>query len=337
LSACLALILGLATSAGSAEPDDDRAKEQFRSEDYTVTWGTPAAYEPDAELEVGDGNGHGGTLGWLRFLPGKDGVEVLSIQFDEGRHPYESKWPPDRAPVVVKRALLTPDAYAALVRQLAVVNAAKLTPVEREGITSSSNSFWVNARLTTNEKTLLELSWAGYEGSGTEPDFAKPRAAVRLARETVNGLDFKEHALTDGDRAWASAKFSRDWTNFKGQQFHWWVRERYIETIGVVGDKAAFPVLSDILSADPPKGEPRTASNGRCVYYAINAVTRLTKRDVRDEPVDEMDIEQTRQRVLDLIKDEQSVHEFIELRHAEQRGAANGRARLVSGSSSSAL
>jgi len=130
-------------------------------------------------------------------------------------------------------------------------------------------------------------------------DFAKPRAAVRLAWEAVKGLDIKDHTLTDGERAWASAKFARDWKKFKGLEFHWWVRERYIETVGVVGDKAALPVLRDILAADPPWG----ASDGRCVYYAINAVTRLTKKDVRDKPVEEMDIEKTRQKVLDLIKD----------------------------------
>ena len=41
---------------------------------------------------------------------------------------------------------------------------------------------------------------------------------------------------------------------------------------------------------------------GRCVYYAINAVTRLTKQDVRDKLVEEMDVEKTRQRVLEMLR-----------------------------------
>jgi hypothetical protein len=82
------------------------------------------------------------------------------------------------------------------------------------------------------------------------------------------------------------------------------VRERYIETVGVVGDKAALPVLRDILATDPPKGKRRDASDGRCVYLAINAVTRLTKTDVRDKPVEEMDIEKTRRKVLDLLTEQ---------------------------------
>jgi hypothetical protein len=141
LSACFALIV--VCSANCAEPDDELAKKQLQSDNYTVIWGTAPAYEPDAEFEIGDGNGHGGTLDWIRFQPGKDGVDVFSIEFDEGWHPYESKWPPDRAPVAVKRARLKLDAYAALLRGLAVVDSAKLKPVERNRFTFSSNDFWV--------------------------------------------------------------------------------------------------------------------------------------------------------------------------------------------------
>jgi hypothetical protein len=296
-------VLVVFCSANRAEPGDDLAKKQLQSDNYTVTWGIATAFEPEAELEIGNGNGHGGTLGWIRFQPGKDGVDVLSIQLDEGWHPYESKWPPDRAPVAVKRARLQPGAYATLLRDLAVVDAAKLKPVERNGSTSSSNDFWVYARLTTGKKTLLELNWAGYEGSGAELEFAKPRAAVRLAQEAVKGLNFKDHALTAGERAWASGKFARDWKKFKGLDFHWWVRERYIQTVGVVGDEAALPVLREILATEPPKVTARESSDGRCVYYAINAVIRLTKKDVRDKLVEEMDIEKTRVKVLDLIAD----------------------------------
>jgi len=301
LPACFAL--AVICSANRAEPGDDRAKKQLQSDNYTVTWGEASTFEPQAELEIGDGNGHGGTLGWVRFQPGKDRVDVLSIQFDKGWHPYESKWPPDRAPVAVKQARLKPDAYAALLRDLAVVDSAKLKPVERNGFTTSSHDFWVYARLTTDKKTLIDLNWAGYEGNGHELEFAKPRAAVRLSREAIKGLDFEEHTLTDWERAWASDKFAHDWKKFKGLDFHWWVRERYIETVGVVGDEAALPVLREILAAQPPKGKPRESSDERCVYYAINAVTRLANKDVREKPVEEMDIEKTRLKVLDLIKD----------------------------------
>ena len=57
------------------------------------------------------------------------------------------------------------------------------------------------------------------------------------------------------------------------------------------------------VTVDPPKGKRRDVSDGRCIYYAINAVTRLTKTDVREKPVEEMDIEKTRFKVLELLKE----------------------------------
>lgn len=287
-------------SVSSAEPVDNPVKKQLQSESYAVTWEAAPAFDAEAVLEIGDGNGHGGTLGWVRFQPGKHGVEVLSIQFDKGWHPYKSKWPPDRAPVVVTSANMMPDRYALLLADLAVVDSAKLQPVERNGFisASSSNDFWVYARLTTDKDTLLDLNWAGYEGSRGELKFAKPRAAVRLAREAVRGLNFKDHSLTDGERSWASEKFARDWN---GLDLDWWVRERYIQTIGVVGDEAVLPLLREVLATEPLQGKPRESSDGRRVYYAINAVTALMKKDVRDRPIEEMDIEAVRLKVLDLI------------------------------------
>jgi hypothetical protein len=187
-----------------------------------------------------------------------------------------------------------------LLHDLAIVDSARLKAVERNAATFSSNDFWVHARLTTKKGTALEMNWAGYEGSVNEMDYAKPRAAVRLACEAVKGLNFDVHTLTDDERAWDSAKFARDWKKIEGLQFYWWVRERYIQAIGVVGDKAALAELRDILAAD----SSREVSDARSVYYAINAVTRLMKVDVRDNPVAEMDLETTRKKVLDLIKDD---------------------------------
>jgi hypothetical protein len=297
-------VLAAVTQEPGAQPSE-RAKKQLKSDNYTVVWENAPTYgSDDAELEIGYGTGHSGILGWLRFQPGKDGVEVLSVKLDSGRMPFESKWPPDRAPVTVRCASLKTDTYSVLLHDIALINAAKLKPVERNKDEFSTSNFWASARLTTSKKTLIDITWAGYYSSPDEVKFAKPQACKNLARETVEKLDFKDHTLTDPERAWASEKFARDWKQFKDLEFHWWVRERYIETIGVVGDKAAYPVLRDILATEPPKGKPREASDGRCVYHAINAVTRLTKKDVRDKPVEQMDIEKTRLKVLDLIKAE---------------------------------
>jgi hypothetical protein len=96
--------------------DNDHIRKQFKSDNYKVSWGTARNFDLKAELEIGYGNGHGFTLGWMRFQPGKDGVDVLSVKLDEGRNPYQSKWPPDLAPVAVEHVRMKSDAYAVLLR-----------------------------------------------------------------------------------------------------------------------------------------------------------------------------------------------------------------------------
>jgi hypothetical protein len=290
------------TLTGWTQSAVERVKRRFRSRYYTVTWGSPTTFVSDAELEIGGGYGHGGSLDWLRFRPGKDRVDVLTIQFDEGWHPYKSKWPPDRAPVTVEHAVMQTDAYAALLRDLAIVDSATLKPADDLAAGFSSGDFWVQARLVADKKALLDLEWAGYAVPQDEVKYAKAKAAVDVARVAVHWLNFQPHTLTDEERAWLSAKFVRDWKKFKDEEFHWWVRERYIETIGVVGDKTVLPSLRDILASAPPKAGKRDPSDERCVYLAINAATRLTKTDVRDKPVEEMDIEKMRRKVLDMLR-----------------------------------
>lgn len=273
---------------------EDKAHELLKSDNYSVTWGTVATYDPGAELEIGDGYGHGFNLNWMRFKPDAGGVDVLSIKLDEGKEQYNSKWPPDRFKVVITNSRLKPKEYSELLRQLAIVNSAKLISKTRNFATLTSSNFWVYARLASEKGTLLDLQWAGYQGSSEEVDYAKPKATVALANAAIKGLDFKDHALTVEERSWASAKFTRDWKKIKDLQFYWWVRERYIMLAGVVGDATAFPTIREILESDPKE---------RYVYYAINALTRLTGKDVRDKPVENMDIVKTRQKILELIQE----------------------------------
>lgn len=302
LSVCY--VLALVGPAFGDEPKNERVTKLFESENYSVSWGVIPVFAADAELEISDGNGHGNTLGWMWFKPGKDGVDVLAVKYNRGWKPYDSKYQPDTAPVTVKHARLKTDAYAELLKDLAVVEAAKLNPLTTGG-GHSTNDFWVSAQLTDGKKTLLDFDWVGYEADRHEIDYAKPRATVRLARQAVEKLDFKDHKLTEAERASASEKFARDWKRYKEKESHWWVKERSIITIGVVGDAAAFPTLREILESKPKKeldlfGKP---PKDRFGYYAINAVTRLTGKDVRDKPVEEMDVEKVRSKVLELIKD----------------------------------
>ena len=317
---CVCVVLPLLASAALAEPTDERVKNRFDSPNYAVTWGKVAAYDASAELEIGDGYGHGGTLGWLRFQPVADGVHVLSITLSEGRDPVWSKWPPDRVAVEVKRARMEREAYAGLLRDLALVDSARLTQLAsvRSGRwTSSSFDFWVYCRVTGNRKVLQDLDWSGYASSLDEARYAKPAVAVAIAREMTKTLEFAEHVLSDEERRWASAKFSRDMKKFREienvkdmELSYWWVRERYTMAIGVIGDPSSLPALREILQRAPAERHKydsdaidMSRSQDRKVYYAINAITRLTKKDVRPRPVEELDVEATRRKVLELLPD----------------------------------
>lgn len=273
--------------------DVDGVSKHLQSTNYTVTWNAAAKIDPNAELEIGTGSGHGFHLRWLRFRPTTDRVEILAIDLDEPREPYESKWPPDRVPASIKMAEMKPAEYAALLEQLAAVDAAELKPKKRKQDFASSSDFWAHARLAVGEKKLIDLEFAGYDRSSSEMEAAKPKAMRNIALLAIKTLKFKDHVLTKEDRAWASAKFTRDWKQFLEEEFHWWVRERSIRLIGVVGDDSALPALKEAMSRDP---------KDRCVYYAINAITRLTNKDLREGPVEQMDVEKTRERLFDFLK-----------------------------------
>jgi hypothetical protein len=277
------VVMAFTSSTFVVDPQADGVRELLKSDNYAVSWETARDFDPAAQLEIGDGVGHSPfTLRWMRFKPESGGVSILSIQMNE--KPFTSKWPTDDVAVMIKSSRISQARYAALLHDLAIIDAARLRAVREDSGISSAN-IWLHARLSANKKMVVELDWAGYLHGHTEMVRAKPQAAVAAARAAIESLDFKEHTLTPEERAWASAKFTRDWEKYKILETHWWVVFRAITMIAVVGDTSALPALRDILQGD---------SSDHAFYLAINAVTRLTKKDVRDRPVEEMDVGKTR-------------------------------------------
>jgi hypothetical protein len=260
-----------------------------------IEWADPPAWEGMPGLEIGDGSGHGFTLRWVRFKPGKDGVEVLQLKLVLGRVPYETKWPPDRAPLEVRRGTMDPAEYAGLLRVVATLGAATLKERPSGRSVGSSADFWVSARVASAEKELLEASWAGYRSSGMEHAYAQPRAIVEFADERVQAaVKLEEATLTAGERAWISGKVVRDWSRIdREKSFWWWVRERYLILAGVAGDASLLPFLKERIGGDPRSRE---------TYHAVNSATRLLGKDVRGTPVEEMDIEVVRPKLLQLLE-----------------------------------
>lgn len=280
----------------SQAPDD--VTDLLKSRAYSVTWNNPDIPDPQMTLEIGTGNGHGGTLHWLRFRPEQIHVEVLAISYDERGEQYRSKWPPDRVPLKVQRGLITKDAYSTLLTKIGWLKAAKLEPKKSKSSSFSSADFWVSVYGVWKTVPILDYDWASYDGSGEEPHFAVPRAIAGLAAKSVKSANAKEYEFTAADRAWASARFNRDWPKFEKSKTHWWVKYRYLSLIGVLGNEDVFPTLRKQLNAfDPQKSE-----TARTTYYTINAATRLTKTDVRTKPVEEMDLQENAAKVFELLR-----------------------------------
>ena len=191
--------VALAASAFGASPATSRVQEHFKSDAYTVTWREAQTIDSAAELDIGDGSGHGFTLDWLRFRPCKCNVEVLSVKLRVGGSPWQSKWPPDRATVAVTHAQMKPDADAAIACASWPLWTRQNSAVQQDSMTGSSEDFWVYARLTAKKRALVNLNWAGYRNSYDEIKFAKPQAAVAVAREAVTRLDCGR-AWPDGRR-----------------------------------------------------------------------------------------------------------------------------------------
>jgi|GEM_PF-3807106 len=290
----MGLILATTTAGLSAADDFDHVRKLLTSDSYTITWSEPAKYDVNATLEIGIAFGHSGYLQWLWFRPVEDGVDVLAITRESRWAQYHSKWPPDKVSVEVRQARLTADAYWQLLKEIAVVDSARFKPVELDSTSFSSNDFWAQARLSTKEKHDLALQWAGYESSLHEADYAKPKAITQLARDAVKGLEFRDHTLTKQQRAMCSEKFIRDWAHFQKDDSYWFVQETSIRTIGVTGDRTALPLLTQVLKTGD--------ADDRSVYLAINAITRITGKDVRDKPVEEMDVAQVRDKVLKMLQ-----------------------------------
>src|SRR5436853_1464982 len=165
------------TAAFGPDVDIDELKKGFKSEYYQVNWNAPATFDADSEVEVAFGIGHGFMLEWMRFRPSNDDVEVLEILLEEDRKPYKSKWPPDLAPVKVTSAWMKRDAYAAMLRNIAFVDSARLErneEVERSKNYFSTNDFWAHVAVSRNKKNIALLDWADYPSSREEANRAKP-------------------------------------------------------------------------------------------------------------------------------------------------------------------
>lgn len=260
---------------------------RISSSNYTVRWTQPKVIPTDSEMVIGSGSGHGHSIRWIRFLPDPSSVSVLEISFKDSHGPYTTKWGPDNAAVAVRSGKMGKSAYRKLLTQIAFLDSAILKEKQLSTFRGTSSDFWVATAITNRGNPLLSYDWAGYWASVDEHEFRKPELMVDVAEEAVKKLNMQDRELTTGERQWASEKFVKDIAVYDSRQFYWWVVEDSTVLIGYVGDSSALGALTSIMNR---YGSAEERHIQRKAYYAINAITRITGKDLRSIPIEEMDV-----------------------------------------------
>ena len=170
-------------------------RKSFTSKDYSVAWGRRPHYPTTAQLEIGLGNGHGGTLKWIRFVPGGSSVRVLMISLAKEHLGYSGPL----LAVKVSEGQLASRKYRLLLNKLAIIASARLKPIPRMSVTSSSSDFWSSVRLRDSGTKVLDLDFAGYSSSLDEIKYVKPETSVELSEKALASVKFNDNQLTAED------------------------------------------------------------------------------------------------------------------------------------------
>ena len=292
---------GLDQKSGLAQSDDMfdfRPREGVEGfldyYQFNIEWGQPKTLDTNGRLELIFASTDGPDLSVTRFQPGENEVDILTVAVNLKDIEHRPKWPDDRAPVEAKRGSMKLDTYQQLLRDIAQIESAKLTLKGKPLGSPDYHEDWFQVEFFTERKPSISMFWFGVGDFDRTGNRTKSLGANILGYRAIKDLPCSEAQLTDEDRAWASKMFARQWRRVD----KWSLREEMLEEalivlIGAVGDNQALSKLGRIIRHDD---EPKL------VYHAINAVTRITGKDLRTKPVEEMDLEANKEQILDLIK-----------------------------------
>ena len=261
---------------------------------FNIEWGQPKTLSAAGRLELISASTYGPNISVTRFQPRENEVEVFKVSVSLKDISHQSKWPDDIAPVEAKRGLMKPNDYKKLLHDIARIESAKLTLKDKPFGSPGYYEEWIQVEFFTERKPSISMFWFGdgnFDGTGRR---TKTLGANLVCGRAIENVEFSDAELTDNDRAWASKMFTRQWRRVD----MWSSREEKFEEalivlIGAIGDNEALSKLGRVIRHyDEPK----------LVYHAINAVTRITGKDLRTKPVEEMDLEANKEQILDLIK-----------------------------------
>ena len=255
------------------------------------------ASNDDARLiDVYGGSGHGFSLNLTRLIETKPttGIEVhvLRVKFKESGYVKgkpRSPWPDDEFTFKVETAFLAPEAFEHLWQNandaLKKSESQEAPPIHMETpdgkhrvvMVSSSSDMLTGIGLANRGMCSLK-HWAGYRGTMPAAIYGPLEESAEHIEQAIEKLEWTE-AQTDETRAFVSESFARLAPSFNAQGY-WWVRERLIQLAGACANADVVPELYRILKSSVETNKD-SASEKRCVGYALTALDTLTGREFR--------------------------------------------------------
>ncbi|MBI4243816.1 MAG: hypothetical protein HY606_06970 [Planctomycetes bacterium] len=300
----------------------ESAATYLKSRFHTFTVSYPDSFYDfpnDSTIEIGSGAGHSNLLRWYKFEPDGDTIKILSILFTYNPKIKGNKFPPDEVSIKCTQGIISLSKYCEFKQLIAFIQSAKIVksiktekhidPVTgkvKMGATTwtTSANFWSNIQVLNKDgNEILSDNFSGYEGSRTEPEYAKSNACIKAANDFLRDIKLIECNLKDKDKIWATSKFKRDYTKFLLGKDYWWIFQRYILMSGIACNIQILPMLKTILLQCENNDPAVSKMKDNISYYAINATTRLTGKDVRIPPIENMDIPVVRKLVLDQLEE----------------------------------
>ncbi len=274
-----------------AKAFESACKANADLETYELVRGKAIAFpRMEAVLEWERGSGHGGSLEFYRAEWHAEELHVTRLALEPDRRRYATPYPLDEPEAtLVTTKLPAPDALEALelVRRAIGLRLKEreLDPLKGRRYSSSSADFHSRLTVSVGNVTLFDESYTGYPSNRSQPEYLSLRVAERVLWELLRDSEWKP--ATDSETARKRlltriSDFAKD---------GWWVKDRLLQILGVVGDERFLPFLQARIEDELP-----TNSIGatRTLYYALNAYARLSKLDLRPDKPETMDVREVR-------------------------------------------
>jgi hypothetical protein len=220
------------------------------------------------EIVVETGGGHGGSLELWRAKRRSDGKYDARGIIYRGRGP--ASVPHRQAGGIVELPALDTvrAAMTATVRE--IVPPPKPGELGMHSSSGSSHDFHIMLRLVDDEGRVVERRYTGYAGSGSQDTYLGLQIA-EAALSPLTSLAPNTAAADADDKQFFAASFNAAVPHF-GDQFYWWVMERYVDLARFLGTPAIIGGLLTRLTVTKPGDRSQTDAR----EDAVDALAKIT-------------------------------------------------------------